>query len=71
MKSVRAWWSLVGLSWRRQLWSANTLMVLLPLVGCAIFVLRRGYGRIADPREAFGEFGEFVVFVFASFITPI
>jgi ABC-2 type transport system permease protein len=70
MTLVRAWISLVGLSLRRQLWSANLLMVMLPLAGCAIFVLRRGYAHMSGD-EAFEEFSEFVVIVFASFVTPI
>lgn len=71
MRLLRAWTSLVGLSLRRQVWSANMLMVLLPLAGCAIFVLRRGYGGMPDAERSFAEFSEFVVFVFASFVTPI
>ncbi len=71
MKLVRAWWTLLGLSFRRLLWSVNTLMVLLPLLLCVLFLLRRDYSEMQFSRafERFSE--EFVVVVFASFIIPI
>lgn len=70
MKLLRAWTTLSWLSFRRLLWSTGTAMVLLPLAGCLLFVLRRHYGRVPDPKE-FEHFSEFVILVFASFIVPI
>jgi ABC-2 type transport system permease protein len=71
MKLLRAWSTLVMLSFRRLLWSSNTLMVMLPLVGCALFLLRRHYDY-ADFEESFNRFStEFMVFLFTSFVVPV
>lgn len=70
MKLLRAWSTLTALSFRRLLWSANTLMVLLPLAGCLLFVLRRHYDRAFSVDE-FEKFSEFMILVFASFVVPI
>lgn len=71
MKLLRSWITLVGLSFRRLLWSSNTLMVMLPLAGCALFLIRRHYDD-SDFEQAFNEFStEFMVFLFTSFVVPI
>ena len=82
MKLWRAWSTLVILSFRRLLWSANTLMIAFPIGGCLLFLLRRRFGQSAgaDASGSFSESfveefdlfsGQFVVVVFASFIVPI
>lgn len=43
MRLFRAWLTLVWLSFTRLLWSVNSLMVLLPFLGAALFVRRRRY----------------------------
>jgi len=70
MKLLRAWSTLAGLSFRRLVWSTSTLMVLLPLAGCLLFVLRRHHDRAPSVRE-FRDFSEFMILVFASFVVPI
>lgn len=60
MKLLRAWLTLFWLSFTRLLWSGNTLMVLLPLAGGALFVWRRGYDRVEsflEPFERLQQFG--------------
>lgn len=67
----RAFGSLWWLSLRRLLWSTNTIMVLVPLVAGALFLLRRRFGDIPDPERAFRLFSEFLLVVYASFFVPI
>ena len=72
MKLLRAWSTLLMLSFRRLLWSTNTLMILFPLVGCALYLSRRQYQRIDLFSRAFDAFSrEFVLVMFASFIVPV
>ena len=71
MRLLRAWLTLVWLSFRRLLWSASTLMILFPLAGGALFLLRRRYDRMEDVEVAFTMFSNFVILVFASFLVPI
>jgi ABC-2 type transport system permease protein len=71
VNSLNAFLILLRLSFRRLFWSVNTLMVLLPVFGCSLFVLRRGFGKISPPESAFDAFGNFLVFVFSSFLIPI
>lgn len=78
MRILRAWWTLLLLSFRRLLWSASTLMVLVPLVACALVLLwtKFDYGtpeaEFLSRESAFQEFtNEFVGIVFFSFIVPI
>jgi ABC-type transport system involved in multi-copper enzyme maturation permease subunit len=71
MRWLRAFVSLWILTVRRLLWSTNTVMVLLPLTGGALFLLRRNYGSGADPENAFRSFSEFLLVIFASFLVPI
>ena len=55
----------------RLFWSTSTLMVLLPLAGCLLFVLRRHYNHPEFTQREFREFSEFMIVVFASFVVPI
>lgn len=71
MRLVRAWLTLVWLSFRRLLWSANTLMILFPLTGGALFLLRRRYDRMEDVEAAFNLYSNFLTLFFASFMIPI
>ena len=71
MKLFRAWSTLASLSFVRLFWSASTLMVLLPLAGCLLFVLRRHYDHPEFTQHDFREFSEFLIVVFASFVVPI
>ncbi len=71
MNSLRAFAALLRLSFRRLLWSVNTLMVLLPVTGCGLFILRRGFHKLTPPETAFDAFGSFLLFVFSSFLIPI
>ncbi len=71
MRLLRAWSTLTSLSFTRLLWSSSTLMVLLPLAGCLLFVLRRHYGHQYFTIREFREFSEFMILIFASFVVPI
>ena len=71
MKLLRAWCTLVALSFKRLFWSSSMLMVLLPLAGCLMFVLRRHYDHPEFTRREFRDFSEFMIVVFASFVVPI
>ncbi len=71
MNSLRAFKTLLRFSFLRLFWSVNTLMVLLPVVGCFLFILRRGFGKMTPPEKAFDAFSTFLVFVFSSFLIPI
>ncbi|HVA51572.1 MAG TPA: ABC transporter permease subunit [Pirellulales bacterium] len=71
MSLLRAWVTLFWLSFRRLLWSTSTLMVLLPMAGGTLFLLRRRYDLIGDYDRAFQLFSEFVIIVFVAFLVPI
>jgi ABC-2 type transport system permease protein len=71
VNALRAFATLVRLSFRRLLWSVNTLMVLLPVVGCCLFVMRRGFQQMTPPEAAFDAYGTFLLNVFSSFLIPI
>ncbi len=71
MSLLRAWTTLVGLTFRRLLWSTSTAMVLLPLGACLLFVLRRHFDRPEFTSRDFRDFSEFMILVFASFVVPI
>lgn len=71
MSLFRAWTTLVWLSFRRLLWSGSTLMVMLPLSACALFLLRRRFWLAPSSLETFNDFSLFLMFVFASFVVPI
>jgi len=72
---LRAWTTLVWLSFRRLVWSANTLMVMFPLAACGLYLLFRRARIIENPDDferAFERFSDrFVIGLFASFIIPI
>ena len=71
MRLLRAWSTLTSLSFTRLLWSSSTLMVLLPLAGCLLFVLRRHYGHQYFTIREFRHFSDFMILIFASFVVPI
>lgn len=71
MSAWRSFVTLFRFSFRRLFWSVNTVMILLPLIGCAMFIGRRGFRGIDKPEEAFRSFGDFLLFVFCSFLIPI
>jgi ABC-2 type transport system permease protein len=72
MMLLRAWTTLFMLSFQRLLWSASTLMVGFPLIGCGLFLWIRRYDEIAYPPTAFNAFSEeFITFIFAPFVIPI
>jgi ABC-type transport system involved in multi-copper enzyme maturation permease subunit len=68
---LRAWTTLVFTSFRRLLWSVGTLMLLFPLTACVLFVARRGYPQIGDEVVAFNALSNFLIFIYASFMTPL
>jgi len=71
MSLFRAWSTLVWLSFRRLLWSGNTLMVLLPLSACALFLVKRRFDLQGASVDTFNDFSLFVIRVFALFVVPI
>lgn len=71
MRLLRAWSTLASLSFVRLFWSTSTLMVMLPLAGCLLFVIRRHYNHPEFTQREFHEFSEFLIVVFASFVVPI
>jgi ABC-2 type transport system permease protein len=71
MRLLRAWITLFWLSFRRLLWSTSTLMVLLPMAGGLLFLLRRRYDRIGSLDQAFQHFSSFLIIVFVAFLVPV
>jgi ABC-2 type transport system permease protein len=71
MSLLRAWITLFWLSFRRLLWSTSTLMVLFPMTGGLLFLLRRRYDRIASVDQAFQLFSNFLIIVFVAFLVPV
>jgi ABC-2 type transport system permease protein len=71
MRPLRAWWMLVWLSFRRLLWSANTLMVFAPLSGCTLYLLRRRYGATGFTEYDFDHFSRFLMQVYLSLVLPL
>ncbi len=71
MNLARAWLNLVWLSFRRLLLSINTLMVLVPLVACALFLLQRRYAVTGFSARKFDEFNNFLMFGFLSIVVPL
>jgi ABC-2 type transport system permease protein len=71
MSLVRAWITLFWLSFRRLLWSTSTLMVLFPMGGGLLFLLRRRYDRIGSLDESFQAFSNFLIIVFVAFLVPV
>lgn len=76
MRLFRAWCTLVFLSFRRLLWSSNTVMVMFPLLGSGLVLLRLRSWMLRRAAEdftlTFERFSEnFVLAAFASFLLPI
>lgn len=74
MRLLRAWVTLVWLSFHRLLWSSGTLMIMFPLLACAVLVVRQRhrYLRSLDELGAFDMFSDFfAIKIFAVFIVPI
>jgi ABC-2 type transport system permease protein len=72
LRLLRAWLVLVYISFRRLLWSANTLMVLVPLVACAVFLVQRNYPQTGYSEQNFDQFSRwFMIRLFMSFILPL
>lgn len=71
MALSRATVTLFWLTFRRLFWSASTLMVLFPLAGGALFLLRRRYDRLGSIDLAFKGFSDFIAIVFVGFLVPV
>jgi ABC-2 type transport system permease protein len=71
MKLLQVWFTLFWLTFRRLLWSASTLMVLLPMAGGILFLMRRRYDRIGSLDQSFQAFSNFLIIVFVAFLVPI
>jgi ABC-2 type transport system permease protein len=77
MRRLRAWTTLVWISFRRLLWSANTLMALAVLTVCGLGVFAYANHRLErllndGPERAFRAFSEEVVLgIFTLFVAPI
>jgi len=71
MNLLRAWIALASLTFRRLFWSSSTLMVLLPLAGCLLFILWRFHNRSETADRDFRDFSEFMILVYASFVVPV
>lgn len=71
MALLRATVALFWLTFRRLFWSASTLMVLFPLAGGALFLLRRRYDQFGTIDLAFKGFSDFITVVFAGFLVPV
>jgi len=71
MRLLRAWSTLLWLSFRRLLWSGSTLMVMLPLAACLLFIVTWRKHLPGDSFAAFNIFSQFLMLVFASFVVPI
>ena len=77
MLLLRAWLTLVWLSFQRLLWSSTTFMVMFPLVGAALF-LSRWRQRLTSATFG-GDFqhslirftDSFVILIFLSILLPI
>lgn len=71
MALVRATLTLFWLTFRRLFWSASTLMVLFPLAGGALFMLRKRYDQFGSVDLAFKAFSDFLAIVFVGFLVPV
>lgn len=71
MSLLRAWITLFWLSFRRLLWSTSTLMVLFPMAGGVLFLLRRRYDLVGSLDQAFQQFSNFLIIVFVGFLVPV
>lgn len=71
MRTIRAWSTLVWISFERLLWSANTWMVLAPLAGCFLYLLRRDYASGGYGERTFDHYSNFLIQVYASIVVPL
>ena len=71
MNMLRAWSMLVWISLRRLVWSSNTWMVLMPLAGCVLYLVRRRYGADGYSPQAFHQFSTFLMQVYVSIVLPL
>ena len=71
LRTVRAWLALVWISFVRLLWSSNTWIVLLPLAGCLLYLLRRRYGAVGYSEAEFQKFSVFLMQVYVSIVLPL
>ncbi len=72
-RGLRAWFTLVGLSFRRLLWSVSTLTLAFPLAGTAVLAFWLGLRtQRQEAQEAFLEFSNgFVIILFTLVLLPI
>ena len=72
MRLLRAWVTLVWLSFNRLLWSTGSFMIFLPFLACALLLFRQRYGQTTDLSAGFNRFShEFLINIFALFLVPI
>ncbi|MDA7977294.1 MAG: ABC transporter permease [Pirellulales bacterium] len=76
MSLLRAWITLIWLTVRRLIWSANTLMVVLPLAACGVFLFVWRHNmepqEYADYARIFAQFSNvFVITIFSLFVIPV
>jgi ABC-2 type transport system permease protein len=72
MTQLRAWLMLVWLSFRRLLWSSNSLMALVPLAACCLFLLKRRFGAGGFSEHAFDRFSRgFLIEIYLSLVVPL
>ena len=72
MRQLRAWVMLVWLSFRRLLWSANSLMALMPLAACLLFLLKRRFGAGGFSEHLFDRFSNgFLMQIYLSIVVPL
>ncbi len=76
MRLLRAWLTLVWITFHRLLWSLNTFMVMFPLAGAALVLLRwrrrLGTNTLEEYNHSFTLFSDvYVIQVFTLFLLPI
>jgi ABC-type transport system involved in multi-copper enzyme maturation permease subunit len=71
MKLLRAWLTLVWLSFARLLWSTATLVVCAALAFCALYILRSGYDSAPDLGRSFENFSAFIMTIYLSAVVPL
>jgi ABC-type transport system involved in multi-copper enzyme maturation permease subunit len=71
MKLLRAWLTLVRLSFARLLWSTATLMVCAALAFCALYILRSRYDSAPDLGRSFENFSAFIMTIYLSAVVPL
>ena len=71
MKLLRAWLTLVWLSFARLLWSTGTLMVVVSLAFCALYIVRARYDSAPDLGRSFENFSIFLLTIYLSVVVPL